>query len=79
VCKQWRVYCSKAKLGDGPNDYLVDHSILFYLVDDQAPAPPRHTLFARVSPPRADRTRISLPRPPPVPLDGRRSSETETS
>jgi cytochrome oxidase Cu insertion factor (SCO1/SenC/PrrC family) len=70
VCKQWRVYCSKAKLGSGPNDYLVDHSILFYLVDDQALVPLRHTLFARVSLPRANRTRISLLRPPPAPLGG---------
>ena len=33
VCKKFRVYANKAVLGDYPNDYLIDHSVMFYLVD----------------------------------------------
>ncbi len=33
VGKKYRVYASKSKLGDGAGDYLVDHSIMFYLMD----------------------------------------------
>eukprot|EP00291_Cryptomonas_curvata_P002149 CAMPEP_0172194992 /NCGR_PEP_ID=MMETSP1050-20130122/25927_1 /TAXON_ID=233186 /ORGANISM="Cryptomonas curvata, Strain CCAP979/52" /LENGTH=265 /DNA_ID=CAMNT_0012870939 /DNA_START=9 /DNA_END=806 /DNA_ORIENTATION=- len=33
VCKKYRVYYSKAQLGPDPMDYLIDHSVLFYLVD----------------------------------------------
>jgi cytochrome oxidase Cu insertion factor (SCO1/SenC/PrrC family) len=28
------VYTSKSRLGDGAGDYLVDHSIMFYVMDD---------------------------------------------
>jgi len=33
VCKKYRVYYSKARMGTDPMDYLLDHSIMFYLVD----------------------------------------------
>jgi len=33
ACKKFRVYANKAVLGDDPNDYLIDHSVMFYLVD----------------------------------------------
>mmetsp|Transcript_7100 Transcript_7100/g.15680 ORF Transcript_7100/g.15680 Transcript_7100/m.15680 type:complete len:266 (-) Transcript_7100:377-1174(-) len=33
VCKDFRVYYAKAALGPDPNDYLIDHSVMFYLVD----------------------------------------------
>lgn len=34
VCKTFRVYHSKSPTGDGPDEYLVDHSIIIYLIDD---------------------------------------------
>mmetsp|Transcript_665 Transcript_665/g.1094 ORF Transcript_665/g.1094 Transcript_665/m.1094 type:complete len:209 (-) Transcript_665:673-1299(-) len=33
VCQKYRVYFSKAQLGSDPSDYLIDHSVMFYLVD----------------------------------------------
>ena len=33
--KLFRVYFTKARLSDKPDDYLIDHSIMFYLMDDQ--------------------------------------------
>ena len=38
ACKKFRVYANKAVLGDDPNDYLIDHSVMFYLVDPSGPA-----------------------------------------
>jgi protein SCO1 len=34
VCKTFRVYHSKSPTGDGADEYLVDHSIIIYLIDD---------------------------------------------
>jgi len=33
ICKMFRVYHSKPKTGEGDDDYLVDHSIILYLMD----------------------------------------------
>ena len=33
--KKFRVYFTKARLSDKPDDYLIDHSIMFYLMDDE--------------------------------------------
>eukprot|EP00286_Rhodomonas_abbreviata_P005747 CAMPEP_0181319700 /NCGR_PEP_ID=MMETSP1101-20121128/17719_1 /TAXON_ID=46948 /ORGANISM="Rhodomonas abbreviata, Strain Caron Lab Isolate" /LENGTH=306 /DNA_ID=CAMNT_0023427333 /DNA_START=9 /DNA_END=929 /DNA_ORIENTATION=- len=33
VCKAYRVYFNKAVLGSDPTEYLIDHSIMFYLMD----------------------------------------------
>ncbi|EKX37764.1 hypothetical protein GUITHDRAFT_116071 [Guillardia theta CCMP2712] len=35
VCQKYRVYHSKSTLGNNPGDYLIDHSILFYMLDPQ--------------------------------------------
>jgi len=35
ACKAYRVYASKSMLGSGPGEYLIDHSIMFYLMDDK--------------------------------------------
>lgn len=32
-CKKFRVYANKVVLGKDPGDYLIDHSVMFYLVD----------------------------------------------
>ncbi len=32
-CKRFRVYANKVVLGKDPNDYLIDHSVMFYLID----------------------------------------------
>jgi len=34
VCKAYRVYFNKAVMGNDPTDYLIDHSIMFYLMDE---------------------------------------------
>ena len=33
AARAYRVYYAKAATGDGPDDYLIDHSIISYLVD----------------------------------------------
>ena len=33
AARQYRVYYSKAMTGDDEDDYLVDHSIIMYLID----------------------------------------------
>lgn len=33
--KSYRVYANKSKIGDKPGEYLIDHSIMFYLMDDK--------------------------------------------
>lgn len=33
--KKFRVYFTKARLSDKADDYLIDHSIMFYLMDDE--------------------------------------------
>lgn len=33
VCSKYRVYYSKAVMGTNAEDYLIDHSVMFYLVD----------------------------------------------
>jgi len=33
--KKFRVYFTKARLSEKADDYLIDHSIMFYLMDDQ--------------------------------------------
>ena len=35
IAKAFRVYYSKAEDEDDPENYLLDHSIVFYLLDDQ--------------------------------------------
>jgi protein SCO1/2 len=32
-CKKFRVYANKVMLGKDPGEYLIDHSVMFYLVD----------------------------------------------
>uniref|UniRef100_A0A7S0HFD2 Thioredoxin domain-containing protein n=1 Tax=Hanusia phi TaxID=3032 RepID=A0A7S0HFD2_9CRYP len=33
VCQKFRVYYSKAYFGSKPTDYLIDHSVMFYLMN----------------------------------------------
>jgi cytochrome oxidase Cu insertion factor (SCO1/SenC/PrrC family) len=33
ACKKFRVYANKSVVGDKPDEYLIDHSVMFYLVD----------------------------------------------
>jgi len=33
VSSKYRVYYSKARMGVNPDEYLIDHSVMFYLVD----------------------------------------------
>eukprot|EP00960_Hanusia_phi_P042227 755378-Hanusia_phi.AAC.4 len=35
ICQKYRVYHSKSTLGSNPGDYLIDHSILFYILDPE--------------------------------------------
>jgi hypothetical protein len=48
VARTFRVFFSKAKTGDGPEDYLVDHRPVLIFLWRQSPDCPSHKFFCSI-------------------------------